>query len=282
MLIREAINIGADRLKSVDINTYKLDSRILFQHGLNMSQEDLIINSEKLISDTDYNKFMELIAKRETRIPISRIIGKREFWGLEFELGTETLDPRPDSEILIEAILKYTELEDNDYPWKILDLGTGTGCLLLSALSELTGATGLGLDISENAIEIASKNAMNLGLDDRCNFVNKSWQDYEFDKYDIIISNPPYIRADDIAELSPEVKKHDPIQALTSGETGLEAYEELAGIIPGILSEKGVVILEIGFDQAKDVGYIFEGNNLKLLNLYKDLSGLDRCLLLSF
>lgn len=227
---------------------------------------------EKTTSSTEIEK---ILSRRAAYEPLSRILSERDFWTLTFSLSPETLDPRPDSEVVVESAL---DLMDQSGAYRVLDLGTGTGCLLLSVLSERAAAKGVGIDISADAIETARKNAAFNGLADRADFLQSSWQDFDQGGFDIVLSNPPYIRAREIESLDPEVRLFDPRQALDGGEDGLEAYRQIAARLDYFMAEKGQAVIEIGWDQAKDVTQVLAAQGFRVVSLRQDLGGRDRCL----
>lgn len=214
-------------------------------------------------------KVVERFLKGE---PLSRIFQKRDFWKHTFLLSPHTLDPRPDSEVLIETALSFN-------PTRILDLGTGSGCLLLSLLSECPQAQGVGVDQSYGALSTAQKNAYKLNLSNRVHFVNTWWTKGLKGCYDLIISNPPYIQTNVIPTLHPIVKTYDPWLALDGGEDGLNCYQEIAAIVRPFLTDCGYIIVEIGQDQEKDVTAIFEKHHFYLIDQKKDLSKIIRVLI---
>jgi release factor glutamine methyltransferase len=219
-----------------------------------------------------------LIARRRAREPISRILGYREFWSLRFELSADTLDPRPDSETLIEAAL--SALGDRSRACRVLDFGTGSGCLLLSLISELPNADGMGIDLSEGALETARRNAAALGLEDRARFLRTNWGGGVSGEWDIILANPPYIAADEIDRLAPEVARFEPKLALDGGADGCDAYRALGPAIARLLAPAGIAAIEVGAGEAKKVAEIMAGVGLALRAIRHDLSGVDRCLVL--
>ena len=211
---------------------------------------------------------------------MSQIFGEKEFWSLSFKVTRDTLTPRPDSETLIEVALN--EFEDKNATLSILDLGTGSGCLLLTLLSELKNATGLGIDVSASAIKVANENATNLSLNNRATFLKSDWFEKlsKTKKFDFIIANPPYIGLNEKPELTPEVCEHEPYSALFAGEEGLDDYRIIAADISSYMSEKSIIILEIGYRQSSAVKDIFEQKGFKNINVFQDLGGRDRCLLI--
>ena len=236
---------------------------------------------EKDLSPQEQSKYASLVARFTQGEPLSRIIGTREFWSLPFRISPATLDPRADSETLIEAVL--AQFPDKQLPLKVLDMGTGSGCLLLATLSEYPNATGIGTDIQEAALETARTNAKDLGLDNRCQFIQTSWgEDLSSPKgyFDVILCNPPYIREDEFEGLDPNVKDYDPYGALVSGKDGLECYREKMFHVEHFLSSQGFAFLEIGQGQGKDVRAIGEAHGLNTVHIRKDLGGIERCVIL--
>jgi release factor glutamine methyltransferase len=206
---------------------------------------------------------------------VSRILGMREFWGLPFAVTPATLDPRPDSETLVETALDL--LRETAEP-RILDLGTGTGCLLLSLLHERADAQGTGIDISDEALAVAASNAARLDLSARVSFRRGNWTDGIGGRFDLVISNPPYIRRGDIEALEREVREHDPLLALDGGEDGLDAYRALAAAIPDVLTQTGHAVIELGEGQGEAVRAIFESAGMAVLRIVPDLAGIPRAL----
>lgn len=267
-------------LTEASIEEAALDARLLISHALNLSSIDYALDGERLISDEDYKKIIKLCNQRLCRIPMSQIFGEKEFWSLNFKVTSDTLTPRPDSETLIEAALK--EISDKSEALNILDMGTGSGCLLLSLLSELPNASGLGTDISEKALAVAIENSQNLNLSSRADFIISNWTENlkRAEKFDIIISNPPYIGLKEKADLSKEVKDFEPAIALFSGPEGLDDYRMIAAQIAPFIKPGGMLIVEIGHAQAANVNEIFTSAGFNTISLIQDLAGRDRCLLI--
>lgn len=268
------------RLRKKGIEEAPLDARLLISHIIPVTEIDFAINADQTVSNEQQNLIDILVQKREKRIPMSQIFGEKEFWSLSFKVTRDTLTPRPDSETLIEVALN--EFEDNNATLSILDLGTGSGCLLLTLLSELKNATGLGIDVSASAIKVANENATNLSLNNRATFLKSDWFEKlsKTKKFDLIIANPPYIGLNEKPELTPEVCEHEPYSALFAGEEGLDDYRIIAADISSYMSEKSIIILEIGYRQSSAVKDIFEQKGFKNINVFQDLGGRDRCLLI--
>jgi len=235
------------------IATADLDARILLGYVLDISQARLISDPGMTLSAAEADLARIAMRRRLEHEPVSKIIGTREFWGRPFEVSHQTLDPRADTETAIEAALEIIRRQHNPgTPVSILDLGTGTGCILLTLLAECENATGLGIDRSEEALEIAKRNAGCLGLSGRAGFICADWTSSLGVKFDIVISNPPYIRTKDIEGLMPDVRNFDPMSALDGGEDGLGAYREIINGLDKVLTE-GWVIFELGQGQLDDV-----------------------------
>lgn len=232
-----------------------------------------------MINDEEKEKIEKLVQRRCSHEPLDKIIGKKEFYKSTFKVSTDVLSPRPDTEILVEAALDLIPINK---PYKILDLGVGSGCILLSILKDRTQTQGVGVDISIKAIDIAKENAQTLGVENAVEFINADWNTLAFDysEFDIIVSNPPYIPQKELGELDIEVKNYDPLIALDGGNDGLKCYYELAKKIPYWLKKEGYVLLEVGYNQAKTVAQIFEKEGLKTIKIIPDLAGINRCVVL--
>jgi len=231
------------------------------------------------MTSQEEQKAREYLHRRLAHEPLDKIIGQKEFYKFVFKVNQNVLSPRPDTEILVEKAL---ELLPQNNPFRILDLGTGSGCILLSLLKEREQANGVGVDVSEKALEVAQENAENLGVKARTTFVNKSWQEKGFvtGLFDMIVSNPPYIPSAEIKTLDEEVKTYDPKSALDGGKDGLKCYRDIAEIISPLLQDGGYILLEVGYNQARDVADIFTKKQLKLIEIAQDLSGIERCVIL--
>ncbi|MCM1324748.1 MAG: peptide chain release factor N(5)-glutamine methyltransferase [Acetobacter sp.] len=235
----------------------------------------------------NYPKFTEneikiaqqMLQRRLQNEPLDKIVGKREFYKSVFKVNSDVLSPRPDTEILVESALSLIPQEAN---WQILDLGTGSGCILLSLLGERPQCSGIGVDTSVKALQVAQQNADNLNLTFKAKFINKNWTERNFinQQFELIVSNPPYIPTAEIETLEIEVKKYDPIQALDGGKDGLDCYREIAAIAPLILKQNGYILLEVGYNQAQDVENIFAKQGLTPFKIVPDLAGINRCVIL--
>ena len=266
--------LGA-RLRQAGLPAPDLDARILVQAACGANDIEMIREPGTMLTKAEEERLAEWERRRLAREPVSRILGSREFWGLTFAVTPATLDPRPDSETLVETALDL--LRDVQSP-RILDLGTGTGCLLLALLHERPDATGLGVDLSEGALAVAASNASALGLSARASFVESEWAANVEGRFDLVISNPPYIVHADIAGLDEEVRLHDPMLALDGGADGLDAYRAIARLLPDHLTQTGHAVIELGAGQAQEVARLFESAGFRVPRVVPDLGGIPRAL----
>ncbi|MEC8171918.1 MAG: peptide chain release factor N(5)-glutamine methyltransferase [Pseudomonadota bacterium] len=263
------------RLNAAGIDGPRREARLLMAHTFGKSVEWLVAHDDELIETPTH--FENAVRRREAREPLSHILGEREFWSLRFQVNASVLDPRPDSETLVAAVL--AQYPEPDTVLKIADLGTGSGCLLLSILNERPGAQGVGVDISESALSIARENAQRFGLAARANFNQSDWDSRLDGTFDIVVSNPPYIPTAAIDDLAPEVARFEPRGALDGGVDGLDAYRHIAAVLPQILKPNGFVALEIGQGQDASVTRILRDSGIRIVGLEKDLAGIPRCVL---
>jgi release factor glutamine methyltransferase len=233
---------------------------------------------DRLLERSEYVRFAALLARRAAHEPMARLLGRREFWSLDFALAPETLVPRPDSETVVEAAL--AKISDRSAALRLLDLGTGTGCLLLALLSELPASTGFGIDLVPNAAVMARRNAAALGLAGRSGFIAGSWGAALTGFFDVIVANPPYIESEAIAALAPEVVQYDPLIALDGGADGLASYRALAPELARLLSKSGVAVVELGAGQVESVAAVMRRGELVIEQVCRDLAGIERCLVL--
>lgn len=265
------------RLKNANINTYALDAELLLMHVTGVSKEQLLGYPEKTISNHIQKTYIAYLNRRVKREPVASIIGKKEFFGREFLVSDATLHPRPDSETLIEAALSY--YKNGNGPSSVLDLGVGSGCLLLTLLSEYPKAYGLGVDCSNATVKMAKANAEKLGLAKRADFSVNNWCRGVEGRFDLIISNPPYIKEGELEFLEPEVKCYEPKGALVAGKDGLKCYREIAPYIKERLNDNGVCIIECGIGQGGAIKEILQEYPLTVFETKKDLRGITRCVL---
>lgn len=248
-------------------------ARRLVAEVLDLDRMALIAGAETTLSPEQASLVLNAAERAAAGEPLSRISGRRSFWTLDLALSPETLDPRPDSEALVEAALAGIPV---DRSVTVVDLGTGSGCLLLAVLAERPQAMGIGVDISEGAVRQARHNAIAAELDDRCRFLVGDWATAINGPVDVVLSNPPYIETAALADLEPAVRCFDPIRALDGGSDGLDAYRRLAPEIGGLLDDGGITALEIGFGQAFAVCGIFAGAGLLPIAIRTDLAGIQR------
>ena len=274
--VRDVLGAARTRLAEAGIETASVDARVLLEFALARPQVWLHANPEALIVAADLDRFEGLLARREQRQPVSQIVGRREFWSLSFDVTRDVLTPRPDSETLIEAVLE--QLPDRTAPIRILDLGTGTGCLLLTLLSEYGSATGVGIDVSPAALQVAARNGQKLGLDARVDWMLGQWDTQLDANFDVVISNPPYIESGALAALDRDVVDYEPHLALDGGADGLDAYREILTHMADVLAANGLLAFEIGEGQADAITILASGAGLNLRAARQDLSNILRVL----
>lgn len=274
-LLRQA----GERLAAGGIETAALDARLLFQAASGLRHEDIVAEPDLIVPPDVAARFSVLTQRRCKFEPVSRILGNREFYGRSFWVTPDVLDPRADTETLIGAAL---ELAKGKGLLRILDLGTGSGAIAVTLLAELPEATAVASDLSATALQVAKGNAETLGVASRAGFVQANWFEEIGGKFDLIVSNPPYIPLGDIAGLAPDVREFDPPRALDGGPDGLEAYRRLASGAGGHLASKGHIILEIGAGQENAVNELFKGQGFDRESRHFDLSGHVRCLVFTW
>jgi release factor glutamine methyltransferase len=282
--VQDLIKYGSDLLKKFGINNSVFESEILLCFALNKSREELLSQYGKNFNDFDkIIEFFNYIEMRTTNCPISKIIGYKEFFDHKMIVNKHVLDPRPDSEILIEEVMRI--LPQPEKKISILELGTGSGCLLITILNHYRNSTGFGIDRSSFALQMAYVNMKNNDLLNRMHIIRLDWRSLLLDnrildnKFDLIISNPPYIDRKDMYNLCKEITHHEPLIALDGGNAyGTEKYFEIFLVVKKYLKSKGFLILEIGYNQQKIVARIGHENNFKICKTAKDLGGYDRCM----
>lgn len=273
-LLREA----AVRLAENGIEAPLREARLLLGAACGLGQAALIGWPERAIEPEAARRFHGLVDRRVAREPISRILGRREFWSLDFTVTPATLDPRPETETLVEAVLDH--LPDRQSAWRVADFGTGTGCILLALLSELPNAWGIGIDRSAAACRIAAGNAQAVTLDRRAAFVVGDWAEAVGHGFDVVVANPPYIPSGAIAGLDPEVARYDPLAALDGGADGLDAYRRLLPHLAALLRSGGFVAVEIGIGQGGEVAGLGRASGLRVLETRPDLAGIARAVVM--
>lgn len=279
LTLGEAVQRTAARLMAVGVPAPRTDARILVVAATGATRADILAHPERVLSSEACARLEGFVQRRTKREPVSRILGTREFWGRPFRLSPATLDPRPDSETLIEAALALVD----EAGWRgralrILDIGTGSGCLLVTLLAELPHATGLGTDVSAEALFVAKENARALGVEPRARFEAARSLAGQAGPFDLVVCNPPYIPSGELAALAPEVRVYDPPAALDGGLDGLDMYRELA---PGLqrIAAGGFALFEMGAGQSDAVAQILQGQAALAgrPRMWPDLSGRDRC-----
>lgn len=264
------------------VPTPELDARIIICHLAGLSHEIFAAQREQPLSEEVRAEIMRAAKRRCAREPVSRIVGQREFWGLNFALGASALDPRPDTETLIQAALDVAADDGRGEPHSILDIGTGSGCILVALLHELRSAHGVGTDRNLAALNIARSNARSHRLGERASFVCTSWLDGLSGAFSIVMSNPPYIPSAEISSLEPEVARYDPHGALDGGRDGLDAYRSIIPRLHQVLKPGGWALFEVGDGQAADVRALFQAqaneNSFDELRQQPDLAGRIRCI----
>jgi release factor glutamine methyltransferase len=275
MLISELIKNGAQVLKSKKISSHLLDSELILSKILKKSREKILISTEKKVSSQEEDNFYNLIKRRLNHEPLAYIFNEREFWSKNFFVNTNTLIPRPETELLVEHLSRHFK----NKKISILDIGTGSGCILLSLLEELKDSCGVGIDISKKAIKIALKNSNLFKLNHRSKFYNRSLDQVYSRKFDLIVSNPPYICSHEIKNLSDDIKKYEPRIALDGGNDGLDVIKKVIYKSNTILKKKGMLALEIGYGQFRKVSQILKAYNFRNKFLIKDYQNNIRCIM---
>ena len=274
----DLLNKGSKKLKYKGIKSSQIDSEILLSNILGKSRENILINLDKKIGSDDIIKFNDFIERRSLKEPIAYILKEKEFWSKNFVVNKSTLIPRPETELMVEKLSKIY------YGKKIfiLDIGTGSGCILISLLSELKDSIGIGVDISTKALKIAKINALKHEVDHKLRFEKKCFSKIFYKKFDLIVSNPPYIDQRKINKLDVDIKKFEPLIALNGGNDGLDVITKVIYKAKEILKIKGTLALEIGNEQLIKVSKILRNNNFKIIENIKDYNENTRCLISIF
>lgn len=270
--VAEALKRATARLAATGIESARLDARVLLAHVLGIPSNEVALSQQELTAEQQ-GAFEALMARRAAKEPVAYIVGIKEFHGLEFEVGPGVLVPRPDSETLVEQVM--CEFPDRNASLEVLDLGSGTGCLLLSFLAIYPNATGLGIDRSAAALEWANRNRRGLGLEDRAQLAHCDWNDMQPRAYDVVFANPPYVASADLS--AADDLSHEPQAALDGGPDGLSAYRSIAPLLPTLLSPGGKAFLEIGAGQGPSIAKLLVAQGLKVLRIAEDLAGIPRC-----
>ena len=274
MNLLQALNNGYNILKSNNIDTYKIDAELLLCQSLNISREDLILNLKRIINTSDYVKFQDKIERRKQREPIAYILRKKEFWKNEFYINKNVLIPRPETEHLIEETLKLISKNKRK---KLLEIGIGSGCLIISILKDRKKCSGIGIDCCKKALRIANINANLHQIKNRIKILKSDVDNFNTGKYDLIISNPPYIDKHQLKYLG--VSEHEPFQALNGGINGIEVLTKVILKASQLLKYNGKLIIEIGKNQKYKVIEFLKKNNFFVNKIVKDLANIERCII---
>lgn len=273
--VSEIIARATRMLSDAGVAEAAADASVLLSAATGWSRAILLARQSDQLTESAAELFGSYIERRRRREPVGGILGRRSFWKDEFETSPDVLEPRPDSETLIETVVKFRG-DRSLAPLQILDLGTGSGALLASLLREFPNATGLAVDSSSPACEVAMRNVARLGLASRAEVRCMDWRDLEDGAWDIIVSNPPYIPSSVVSRLEPEVLNWDPLPALDGGQDGLDAYRSLAGLLPRLMNAASLAVLEIGYDQAVSVPELLRQSRLSVQDVTYDLGGNPR------
>ena len=276
MNIQTAINKAYLNLRKKNIKSANLDSEILMSNVLKKDRHYIIMNLNKILCKKDLDNFDHLVQQREKGEPIAYLTGKKDFWKYEFEVSKDTLIPRPDSELIVEQILEFTK---NKSKLNILDNGVGSGCLLLSVLKERPNFYGVGVDINQNCINICKKNTLNLNIFNKAKFFKSDIDNFNLGKYDLIVSNPPYINKLDLQYLEKDVIDFEPRIALSGGLDGISVIRKVINKSSELIKRNGKFFLEIAFDQRNKVTRLLKNRGFYINKILKDYSKNDRCII---
>ena len=278
---RELYEEGRRILEQAGLPDAALDARFLLEEVCGTNLQTLLVFPEKKVTEEEVNQYRAFIQRRKDREPTAMILGEWDFMGLTFRLNKSTLIPEQDTEVLVETALEELKRRGlGEAPLRILDLCTGSGCILLSLLHELRNTGGLGTDLSEEALEAARENAVRLGLQERAAFRQGDlWEPVGDERFDLIVSNPPYVPTEVIPTLEPEVRCGEPYAALDGGEDGLVFYRRIMREAAGHLKPSGIIIVESGFDEAPQIAALMQDQKLRGIRTVKDYGGLDRVVL---
>jgi len=275
MNILEAVKFGSNLLKEKKIPSYILDSELLLSKTLNKTREKILTNLDVNIEKKKFNIYKKYLIRRSKNEPVAYIFGEKEFWSKSFMVNKYTLIPRPETELLVYGLLKIF----NNKKISVLDIGTGSGCIIVSLLTNLRQSVGIGIDISKKAILMAKKNVVRHKLNNRIKLINRSFENVFDKKFDLIVSNPPYIEKKAIKNLSEDIKKYEPRMALDGGNDGLDLVKKVIYKSKHILKIKGTLALEIGNEQIKKVSKILSDNNFRIGKVIKDYKNNVRCVI---
>jgi len=276
MNIKDLINKGSKLLKENNIISHIIDSEILMTKALNKNREYVLLNLEKNLKEKELNTYYQLISQRSLGKPIAYLTGNKDFWKYEFKVSEDVLIPRPDTELIIESVLNLTK---NKSKLKILDIGSGSGCIILTILKEKLDFNGCGIDLSKKCVNISKLNAINLGLQNRVKFFNSDVDNFNYGKYDLIISNPPYINKLHLKYLERDVLDYEPVLALDGGLDGISEIRKVINKSSELIKINGKLILEIAFNQKNCVKKLLKEKGFYINNVLKDYAKNDRCII---
>jgi len=275
MNILNAINYANQQLKEKGIETYQLDTQILMSEAIKKKKENILLNLGDEIKIEDYNFFIDLINQRLNKKPIAYLIGKKSFWKYDFKVTNDVLIPRPDTEVIIEQVIKLTK---NKSKLNVLDIGVGSGCIILTILKEKKNFRGTGIDISKKTLKICKINSDNLGVSNRLKLFKSDVDNFQIGKYDLIVSNPPYIKNIDLKYLDRNVIGFEPRLALDGGLEGLLVLQKVIKKSSKLIKKNGILVLEMAFDQKDKVIKILKREGFYIKKIIKDLANKDRCI----
>ena len=278
MILKKAILEAHKVLKDSGIYSAQLDSEILIANVIQKDRSFIILNADYDLKKDSLNQFRNLIKKRSIGTPISYLIGKKGFWNYEFKINKNVLIPRPDTELIIQEILKLTK---NKNKLRVLDIGTGSGCIILTLLREMKDFFGIGIDISKKCVDLAKINRNKLDLINRVKFLKSDIDNFNYGKYDLIVSNPPYIKKFDLKYLEKDVINFEPLIALNGGIDGLSEIRKVINKSSELIKRNGKLVLEIGFNQKNDVIKLLVKKGFYINNVIKDLAKNNRCIISS-
>ena len=275
MKILNAINYANQKLKEKGIKTYQLDSEILMSKVIKRKKEDILLNLEDEIKKEDYDYFINLINQRLNMKPIAYLVGNKSFWKYDFKVTNDVLIPRPETELILEQVINFTKNKSN---LNVLDIGVGSGCIILSILKEKKDFRGTGIDISKRTLKVCKLNSDNLGVSKRLKLFKSDVDNFQIGKYDLIVSNPPYIKNIDLKYLDKNVVGFEPRLALNGGLEGLSVIQKVIEKSSKLIKKNGTFVLEIAFDQKEKVVKILKKKGFFIKKIIKDLANRDRCI----
>ena len=276
MNIQTLLNEASHLLKKKNIISANLDSEILLSHIIKKNRKYIFLNLKEELDDKCIDHFKTLIKERSLRKPVSYLVGKKNFWKYEFNISKDVLIPRPDTELIVDQVLKYTKFKSKQ---KILDIGVGSGCILLSILCENLDFRGIGIDISKKSIDLCKTNVIKFGLENRVKLFKSNIDNFEYGKYDLIISNPPYIKNSDLKYLEKDVIGFEPKLALNGGFDGVSVIKKVISKSSKLIKKNGKLFLEIAFDQRKVVENILKKNGFYINKVLRDFAKNERCII---